>query len=85
MDKEIEKPKRHSIRKLRFLFLCISFVGWLLIGGAVFLAVEGPVEDDERVALSEVRTQFLDSVSSCITGQCCICNCQSLSQSTNRL
>ena len=68
MDKEVEKPKPHTIRKVRFLFLCVIFVVWLLIGGAVFQAIEGPVEDNEREELSKLRTNFLNNVSTCITG-----------------
>ena len=68
MDKEVEKPKPHTIRKVRFLVLCVIFFGWLVIGGAVFQAIEGPVEDNEREELSKLRTNFLNNVSHCISG-----------------
>ena len=68
MDKEVEQPKRNRIRKLPFLFLCVSFAFWLVIGGAVFQAIESPVADDERMTLLDLRNSFLHNVSSCITG-----------------
>ena len=71
MDKNVEKPNPMRIRKLRFLFLCVGFVAWLVIGGAVFQALESPVEDDERVALLKLRNSFLHNVSSCISGRFC--------------
>ena len=68
MGEASEKPKSREIRKVRFSFLCLTFVAYLAIGGAVFQVIEGPVEEREKEILLEIRNTFLRNNSDCITG-----------------
>ena len=58
--------KRSSVR---LFALTISYSLYLIIGAAIFAAVEGPAEMELKKELSGVREQFLEDHKDCLTGK----------------
>lgn len=68
MDGNTKKWKPNKIRKLRFSFLCLAYIAYVIVGAAVFQAIEGPQEEDEHRVLQEIVFDFSQNISACITG-----------------
>ena len=64
--KDLLKPK---IKTLRIIALSMFFFVYVIMGGAIFQAIEGPVEQKENKELLDIRTKFMKDVSGCITGR----------------
>ena len=54
---------------VRLIFLLAFYVFFLIVGAAVFSAIESPVEKENLRRLKAARRQFLENRASCLTGK----------------
>jgi len=53
---------------VRLIFLSVFYVLFLLVGAAIFSAIEGPIEVKRLRELLAVRTKFLQNRRDCLSG-----------------
>ena len=53
---------------IRLLVLCVFYLIYLLLGAAIFSAIEYPNEQGLITQLREKRLKFLQNYSSCVNG-----------------
>jgi len=54
---------------VRLLFLSAFYLCFLLVGAAIFSAIEGPIEMKRLRKLLAIRTKFLQNTRDCLSGQ----------------
>jgi len=54
---------------VRLIFLSAFYLFYLLVGAAIFSAIEGPIEVKRLRKLLAIRTKFLQNRRDCLSGQ----------------